>query len=333
MAELTLPHPFTARPYRPGDASALTALYNAIEKHGGGHPGYVDDEVQAILDATVTDKETDTRLVFTAAGDLVAAGVVASPPPGGFRVDLYGGVQPAWRGHGVGRAVFDWQLGRAREIRGAAGTAEAGTEEAGTAAGAATEWRVEAGAYVDDATATRLFELAGLTPIRYFFEMIAPAKADVAAAAPVPAGLTVVPYEPRYEQALYDAHMEAFSDHWGYQRRTFESWTGFTTRSDTFRPDLSRLTFDGEEIAGYLLTYDDADEDRVYIGQVGTRRPWRRRGLAGALLADVLAGAAAAGKGVAYLSVDADSPTGAVGVYERVGFEVEARSVSYQRTL
>jgi ribosomal protein S18 acetylase RimI-like enzyme len=47
------------------------------------------------------------------------------------------------------------------------------------------------------------------------------------------------------------------------------------------------------------------------------------------LLAKVLAAAAQAGKSTAALGVDADSPTGAVGVYERVGFTVEQRAVTY----
>jgi mycothiol synthase len=319
MAELTTLHSLTARPYRPEDAAALTELYNTVERDAGGHPGYTADETQAVLDATVADRSADTRLLVTADGVLTAAGVVATPPAGGFRVDLYGGVDPSWRGRGVGRDLFAWQVARAQEIHRA------------TAPDA--DWKVEASALVADETATRLFERFGFRVARYYFEMLAPAGPDAAKVAPLPADLRVVTYEPRHEKALYDTHMEAFSDHWGYQKREFENWTMFTTRNELFRPDLSRIAFDGDEIASYVLAYDDADPDRVYIGQVGTRRPWRRRGLAGALLADVLTATAAAGTGFVYLGVDADSPTGAVGVYERVGFEVEAKSVSYQLSL
>ncbi|GAA0921179.1 GNAT family N-acetyltransferase [Virgisporangium aurantiacum] len=313
MPELTLP--FTTRPYQPGDAAALTALYNEVEQAAGGHPGYVEDETQGVLDAVVRNLESDSRLVFSDDGDLIAAGIVATPPPDGYRFDSFGGVVPKWRGRGVGRAVLGWQIARAREIHQAAGSPDG--------------WVIETNAAVGD-DAVRLFERFQFAPVRYFFEMVAPAK-DLHKA--VPSGLRVQPYEPRFEGALYEAHMDAFSDHWGYQKRELDSWAGFTVRSDSFRSDLSRLAFDGEDLAGYVLSYDDADDDRVYIGQVGTRRPWRRRGLAGALLADVIAGTAAAGKGFAYLSVDADSPTGAVGVYEGVGFEVETRSVAYRTDL
>jgi ribosomal protein S18 acetylase RimI-like enzyme len=311
-----LPEPFTSRPYRAGDAAAVTALYNAVEVHAGGHPGYVEDETEAVIAATVADVETDSRLVFSSDGELVAAGVVAAPPSGGYRIDAYGGVAPRWRGRGVGRAVFDWQFGRAREIY--------------QAAGSPADWVFEAGTIVGDDSAIRLYERFGGAPSRYFFEMVAPAKDN---ARPAPDGLRVQPYEPAFERTLYDAHMEAFSDHWGFQKREFDKWVGFTVRSDVFRSDLSRLAFDGDELVAYVLTYDDADPERVYVGQVGTRRPWRRRGLAGSLLADVLSGAAASGKGFVYLSVDADSPTGAVGLYEGAGFTTETTSVDYRFAL
>jgi ribosomal protein S18 acetylase RimI-like enzyme len=316
MAELSIDR-YTVRGYRPGDAEALAATYNAMERAVGGHPGYVADETHAVIEGTVHDLDADTRLVFAPGGELAGAGIVATPPAGGYRVDLYGGVDPSFVGRGIGRAVLGWQIERAAEIH--------------KAVAPDAEWTLEVAMNLADGRAIRLYERLGFTVARYFFEMLAPARIGIEA--PIPAGLRVITYDPSYERALYDAHMEAFSDHWGYQRRDFEPWTGFTTRSELFRPELSRIAFDGDEIAGYVLAYDDADPDRAYVGQVGTRRPWRRRGLAGGLLADVLGAAARAGKGHVYLGVDADSPTGAVGVYERVGFEVEARAVAYRKPL
>lgn len=309
MAELT------SRPYRRGDGPALTALYNAVEKYGGGHPGYTVDETEAVIASTIADPESDSRLVFAPDGELVAAGVASTPPPGGFRIDAPGGVAPHWRRRGLGRELLTWQINRGREIH--------------RAAGSPGNWVLEVTALLGD-DAGRLFDRFGFTSTRYYFEMVAPTGVGPR---PVPDGLKVVAYEPHLEKAVYDAHVEAFSDHYGYQVRELDNWAGFTVRSDSFRPDLSRLAFDGEELAAYLLGYDDADPDRVYIGQVGTRRPWRRRGLAGALLADVLSAAATAGKGHAYLGVDADSPTGAVGVYEGVGFTIATRAAEYRMNL
>ena len=305
----------TTRGYRPEDAAALAGLYNVLEQAAGGHPGFTAEGIGSMVETMVLEPERDSRMLFDPAGNLVASGVVPTPPEGGFRVDLMGGVHPDWRGRGIGRDVFGWQLARAAEIHRA------------TAPDA--EWQAETGAILGDDSAIRLFERLGLTPVRYFFEMTAVTKQ--APPPVIPAGLTSVVYQPELEKALYEAHMEAFVDHWGYQRRPYEPWATMTVRSASFRSDLSRVALDGGEIAGYLLSYDDASPDRFYIGQVGTRRAWRRRGLAGALLTEALSAGAVAGKGVVALGVDADSPTGAVGVYERAGFDVEVRWVAYRK--
>jgi mycothiol synthase len=309
MAELI------TRPLLPGDEPAVADLYNLAAKAAGGYDGITGEELESLVTALITDRGTDTRLLHDPDGTLVAAALVPTPPPGGFRVDLFGGVHPDRRGEGIGRDLMAWSLGRAAALR---------REHAPDA-----EWIVEATAFVGDLPTVRLYERFGMKPARYWFEMTAPTTRQPVA--PYPDGLRSVPYEPEWETALHAAHMEAFDDHWGYQKRDLDGWCELTTRSAGFRPDLCRLVLDGDEIAAYVLCYVDADPERMYIGQVGTRRPWRRRGLAGLLLVEVLAAAASAGLRSAGLSVDADSPTGAVGVYERAGFVVESRAVACQR--
>jgi GNAT superfamily N-acetyltransferase len=269
-----------------------------------------------MLSTIVRDREADTRVAVAPDGAIVAVVSVPTPPPGGFRVDLVGGVHPDWRGRGLGRHLLRWQLDRAASIHG------------GVAPDARWEGHVQA--MLGDTSALRLYERFGMTPQRYWFDMVAPTTAVPEAR--MPEGLTMRPYSPDCEKDLYAAHMEAFEDHWGYQRREFAEWSALTVRTEGFRPELSRIAFDGDEIAGYVLSYEDAKPGWFYIGQVGTRRPWRRRGLAGALLADVLGAAGEAGLTRALLDVDAASPTGAVGAYERVGFRVHHRSVTYAVT-
>jgi ribosomal protein S18 acetylase RimI-like enzyme len=55
--------------------------------------------------------------------------------------------------------------------------------------------------------------------------------------------------------------------------------------------------------------------------------------VAGALLAEVIAASAQAGYPHVCLEVDADSLTGAVGVYERAGFTAEHTFVTYRRPI
>ena len=305
------------RPYVKSDAEAIADLMNTIDGKHGAEAGWTAGELRSFFKAWLRDPETDSRLVVTPAGALAAVGVVSPPPDGGERADMFGGVRPEYQGRGIGRELLAWQYDRVKNLH------------AVIAPDAA--WHVETGASVGDQAAIRLFERLGFGPVRYFFEMVAPLSGSPIEAA-LPDGLTAVPYAPELAKPLYEVHMEAFSDHWGFQRRPFEKWVIGTVESEEFRPDLTRIAFDGDQIAGYVLAYNNV-EGREYIGQVGTRRPWRKRGLASALISASLNAAVADGKSSASLGVDADSPTGAVGVYERLGFEVKHQFVSYRRAI
>lgn len=304
------------RTYVEGDALAIADLMNLIEVNNGGDPSLTEGEVRGYLASLIKDLTRNSRIVVTPEGAVVGVAMTAAPPDGGSHADTFGGVHPEWRGRGIGRELFAWQVARLAEIH------------AERAPG--VEWDLDAGTSVSDESGIRLFQRFGMRPERYFFDMLAPVG-DVPAV-PTPAGLRIVEYRDDMRAALYEAHVAAFADHWGSQRRPIDDWVALTVGSEEFRADLSRIALDGDGIAGYLLGYDGTP-GKLYIGQVGTLRAWRRRGVAGALLAGALAAAAADGKALASLAVDADSPTGAVGVYERVGFTVRNRWVVYRRPL
>ncbi len=70
------------------------------------------------------------------------------------------------------------------------------------------------------------------------------------------------------------------------------------------------------------------------MGRVGVGAPaWRRRGLAKALLARSLVAAREAGFTSAGLGVDAENPTGALGLYESLGFAPERTGIAYRKPL
>jgi mycothiol synthase len=312
------------RPYDGSDATAVAALFNRIDEAAGGHAALTVDYVHSLLRTVIRDPVTDTRLVLTPGGELVAAVMTPTPPDGGFRIDLFGGVDPRWHGRGIGRELLGWQVARAAEIHRAVAPAD--------------PWSLHCGAVAGDEPADRLLRRFGFAPARYWFQMAAPLAATAPLAAgpagvPLPDGLRITPYRAEYEKEVHEAHMAAFSDHWAHQHRAFAEWVTLTLHSDSFAPDFSVLAFDGDEIVGYVLSYHDLDPTRVYIGHVGTHRAWRRHGVAFALLTHVLGAARSAGRLSAALDVDADSPTGAVGLYERAGFEVGYRTVTYARSL
>jgi ribosomal protein S18 acetylase RimI-like enzyme len=71
----------------------------------------------------------------------------------------------------------------------------------------------------------------------------------------------------------------------------------------------------------------------VYVSSVSVRRPWRRRGLARALLASSLVAAREAGYTSASLGVDSNSPTGATDLYRSLGFEPEKTFIAWRKPL
>ena len=58
-----------------------------------------------------------------------------------------------------------------------------------------------------------------------------------------------------------------------------------------------------------------------WLGQVSVRRPWRRQGVGAAIIAASLRTFRDKGMTHAGLGVDAENPTGALALYEKLGFE------------
>jgi mycothiol synthase len=92
-------------------------------------------------------------------------------------------------------------------------------------------------------------------------------------------------------------------------------------------------------VAGYVLTYVyEADTratgvQQAHIGQLGVLRPARGRGIASSLIIAALRAGAAAGCDTAGLQVDTENPTGALGLYRRLGFTPVRTRVQWARTL
>src|SRR5262249_33079524 len=142
------------------------------------------------------------------------------------------------------------------------------------------DWLVELSTPHHPDAGERLFARYGFRPERYFFLMKAvlnPSSPRPIAAAPE--GMRVAAPPDGLERALHEACSEAFEDHWGYESAPFDQWRAMMLDSPGYRPELSRLVFDGEEIAAFTLSHIMSD-GHVYVAHVGTRRRWRKRGLA-----------------------------------------------------
>jgi mycothiol synthase len=142
-------------------------------------------------------------------------------------------------------------------------------------------------------------------------------------------------HHPDDEQQTYEAQEESFADHWGHTAQTLETWREFSIKQANFDPSLWFLGCDGDEVVALSLNFLERSGDPGYgwVGTVGVRRAWRRRGVAEALLRHSFRALHEHGQRHVRLSVDAESSTGATRLYERVGMRVIRRSNTWQLDL
>lgn len=239
-----------------------------------------------------------------------------------FRLGGY--VHPDHRRRGIGRRLVAWQESHA----------------AGLPAAAPATTPLVYGTFAPEQRQTKidLFARAGYETERWFFEMLRPNLDDVVLP-PMPDGLEVraLGADRASLRKLWDADVDAFrGDHWG----GFDASDGAFERSladPDQDPSLYVVAWDGDQIAGgvtntiYRAENEAFSRKRGWLETVFVRRPWRRRGLASALVARALVVLREAGMQEGMLGVDSDNPSGALGLYRRAGFDVHSRSVALRR--
>ncbi len=177
-----------------------------------------------------------------------------------------------------------------------------------------------------ETNAVALYEAAGYEPVMYEAEMV---RADFAAipAAPLPDGFDVRPPREDELRKVWEADAEAFRDHLAAAQPTENEYRLFRERPWT-DPSLWRIAWDGDEVAGQVRSFINEDENRAfgrkrgYAEFISVRRPYRRRGLARALLVQSLHALAERGMEEAALGVLMENRHGALALYESVGFRV-----------
>jgi mycothiol synthase len=173
--------------------------------------------------------------------------------------------------------------------------------------------------------------------VRYSFEMVRLDLENIPNI-PLPTGVEVRPVEAEHTRQIWEASNEAFRDHWGYIP---DPWEGFQQMMDDpdFDPSLWRVAWQGDQIAGMVLSFINKDENEMYGRKRGytenicVRRPWRRQGLAKALIGRSLVALKEHGMTEAGLGVDSENISGALHLYEFMGYRVVKRSTVYRKPL
>jgi mycothiol synthase len=177
----------------------------------------------------------------------------------------------------------------------------------------------------------------GYEPVRVDFEMVRPTLDDIPDL-PLPARIEVRPVRPEHLRAIFEAEVEAFRGHWGASNSdsSNERWEEFRTDplNDT---SLWQVAWEGGQVVGMVRPFINPAENaeggvrRGWCENISVRGQWRGRGVASALIARALVALRERGMTEAALGVDSQNETGALRLYERMGFREVMRETQWRR--
>ena len=322
-----MPANISVRNYRPEDLPALVAMINEADEYDQLERRTTREGLEFEMKWPNYHPETDCFLAWKN-GRLVAyADFLLRPGEENTEAIFYtwGLVHPRWRRLGIGRHLMEAVHRRAMARRPEVGNKRAYLQGSGR-----------------DIEADRqaLFEGLGMHRVRYFFDMARPIDNGLPPAE-MPPGFRLRTFDPdRDVEAVWQVDVGAFRDHWGWSGFPFEEYEHWL-RQPHFRPELWLIAEEEAtgKAAGICLNEVDPDwiaetgRQEGLIGTLGVLRDYRRRGLGTALLAQGLRALRQAGMNFAHLGADAENLTGAVRIYERLGFKVRKTTAVYRRAL
>lgn len=318
---------FTARPYA-GEAD-LPAMLDLVNRRSAesGYEQFDLDTLRHWVSNPTLDPNRDLRLWEDSTGRLVGIGLLWVPVPDSsesFEGRINSFVHSAVRGQGLESELIAWGSEQLRGIG----------RERGLPA------RVYMGAPEQDAQGRAMLEAHGFAPVRYFFVMRRPLDQPIAEPQ-FPPGFTLrhMSRDLADVERWVEMYNLSFIDHWGFHPLTLERRL-HRMADPTYRPeqDLVGVAPDGT-FAGFctcaINETDNAHSGRKdgWIAVLGTRRGYRKIGLGRALLLAGLHLLKGAGMDTGVLDVDAENPTGALRLYESVGFYVDKSDIVYRKDL
>jgi ribosomal protein S18 acetylase RimI-like enzyme len=291
----------SVRPFGEPDFEAVVALLRADEEHTLQRPSQLGPD--DLRQWTSRTKLAESSWLFEEDGELRAVGWADVADDLGVGVGV---VHPRWKGTGLGVQLLER------------------SEAAARAQGAARMHQIVLGA---DPAAAALLTSHGYRDVRHFFEMA------IEQTEPPPAvDLPVETVREEDAEAFHAALDEAFQDHWEFHPTPFEEWWARHRSNPNLDLTVWFLIRDGDEIAA--ITLNDCNRNGGgYIGAIGVRRPWRGQGYAKALLLHSFRAFFERGMARVTLAVDAENPTGATHLYERVGMHIEQENVVFEKGL
>lgn len=310
----------TWRPFERDDLPAVARFFAEVEAHDDNPEHQSLEGLQDFWDAERSVPHEDTLAAYDEDGAVVAVAWSGCNREVTVerRARLNGAVLPARRGAGLGRLIMAWQMAHALAWDAASRRPDHGPLV------------LRLFAPVDQRDVRHLAERAGLTVDRYFYEMECPLEGDGARAeqssADPPGGVRLTDWDSARQAELRAVLDASFAEHWGHVDATDQMWREALT-AHSFRPAWSVVAVDeaDDRVVGVAMNaayeQDWSQERRVgFTDQVGVLSSHRGRGIASALLRESMRRFSAAGLTTAGLDVDVENGSGALRLYESLGY-------------
>lgn len=302
---LSLPDGFRFRVGAESDLELAAALVQAEEKDVRGQSQWGPQEMVDFWRRS--DFGAGTWFVETAAGNPVGFAACMHRDD---RTDCWATVHPQFRSRGLSAALLGKAEERARERR---------------------SQSLTAGMLAENEAARALLEQLGFREARHFYQMRI--VFDRPPRLPAwPPGIQVATFRREDARAFHAALGEAFEEEWGFVSLPFEEWEQTRLGDPDTDTSLWFVARDQSEIAA-VARCDPRKYGGGWIGALGVRKRWRKRGIGLAILQHALVEFHARGESHVGLGVDADNPTGATRLYEKAGMRILTEDIVFQRTL
>jgi mycothiol synthase len=325
----TMTREITIRTYRPGDLPALVVLINEADAVDKQERATTLQEMEHEMTFPTASPQTDCFLAW--AGDRLVGYTDMYVRKGDPEVDAesiiycWGVVHPQWRRRGLGGRLLEAACNRASEY-----LPQIAVERV----------TLQCAARQEEEHRQTLYRSMGMQPVRYFTNLARSINSHLPLLE-VPAGYRFRTFDPQHDaEAVWRVDNTAFRDHWGHTEGQLEEFLHWLEMPH-FRPDLWYLAVEESTgaIVGLSLNVIDPDwiaqtgRQEGYVDTLAVLREHRKRGLGKALLVQSLYALRQAGMDGVHLHADAENLTGAMRLYERVGFRVRKTSIAYQRVL
>ncbi|MBC9735489.1 GNAT family N-acetyltransferase [Nocardioides marmotae] len=312
------------RPFGREDLPAIAEFYAGCEAHDRNPERQSLAGLQEFWDSPRSRPDADTLVGYDPDGRVAATAWAGCNRAVTEQRGVYlgGAVRPDRRGEGIGRSVLRWEIAHALAW-------DHATRQEGHGPLAMRLY-----APSDQADVRDLAERHGLAVERYFFEM----SRQLGDSPQVPDldDVAIVDWDSARSRETHQVVDRAFHGHWGHVDRTDEMWDE-ATGSEAFRAEWSVLAIESSTgtVVGAALNCAYEQDWRAtgipegYTDQLAVAQSHRGRGIARALLLESMRRFAVSGMQAATLSVDAANPSGALRLYESLGYEQASSTCAY----